>query len=302
MLPLSTLIATSCQLSGIGGAALFGPTFLLIFPLFDLSLSSPAASVASALLTEVFGFASGLTGYARRGLVDWETAGRFIIISAPSAFLGAKAVSILTGDSVNPIWLRGAYSLLMLSLCAFLTLAPRPDAIFDEECDVPEDGDGEVLLRSKTTADGITTYNYLRPKLSPSSFVATVGGGSLTGLLGVGIGEVILPQLVRISCMPVPLAAGTSVAVVIATALTAACVQFLSLAESVSAGGSMVDGLAEVVPWNLVKFTIPGVLLGGQIAPYLAGKGVFKDEEIETFAAGLFGFVGVAFLVKALVG
>ena len=43
--------------------------------------------------------------------------------------------------------------------------------------------------------------------------ITTDVGGFLTGLLGVGIGETVLPQLVRGCCMPVPLAAGTSVAV-----------------------------------------------------------------------------------------
>jgi len=57
-----------------------------------------------------------------------------------------------------------------------------------------------------------------------------------------------------------------------------------------------------VVPWNLVKYTIPGVLIGGQIAPYLAGKGVFEDDQIEKFAAALFGVVGIAFTIKAFVG
>lgn len=225
------------------------------------------------------------------------------MVSVPSALLGAKGVSFLAGDSVNPVWLRSAYALLMLGLCAYLTLVPKPEAIYEEEeCDVPDSDDDGEEMRSKTTADGKKTYTYFRPKLSPSSVTATVGGGSLTGLLGVGIGEVILPQLVRGSCMPVPLAAGTSVAIVVVTALTAACVQFLSLAESASGGGGMVEGLAQVVPWNLVKYTIPGVLIGGQIAPYLAGKGVFDDEEIERFAARLFGLVGLAFTVKALVG
>ena len=74
MLPASTAVATSCQLAGIGGAALFSPIFLLIFPLLgpEYPLSSPAQAIASALLTEVFGFSSGLSGYARRGLVETE--------------------------------------------------------------------------------------------------------------------------------------------------------------------------------------------------------------------------------------
>ena len=55
MLPAATAVATSCQLCGIGGAALFSPIFLLVFPLLgpEYPLDSPAAAIASALLTEV---------------------------------------------------------------------------------------------------------------------------------------------------------------------------------------------------------------------------------------------------------
>lgn len=68
----------------------------------------------------------------------------------------------------------------------------------------------------------------------------------------------VLPQLVRGCCMPLPLAAGTSVATVVVTAAAAALVQFGALAAA--AGGD----LGAAVPWNLVRWTIPGVLAGGQ--------------------------------------
>ena len=58
--------------------------------------------------------------------------------------------------------------------------------------------------------------------------------------------------------MPRPLAAGTSVATVVVTAAAAALVQFGALAAA--AGGD----LGAAVPWNLVRWTIPGVLAGGQ--------------------------------------
>ena len=111
----------------------------------------------------------------------------------------------------------------------------------------------------------------------------------------VGIGEVVLPQLVKQCCMPLPVAAGTSVAVVVTTAAVAAVVQFVALAQAT--GGDLVS----VVPWQLVRWTIPGVLIGGQLAPYLASRGAFTDEQIERFAAALFAVVGAAFAAKALV-
>ena len=82
MLPTATLVATSCQLAGIGGAALFSPIFLLVFPFLgpQYPLDSAAAALASALLTECFGFASGMSSYAHRVLVDWEIAGQYLAL------------------------------------------------------------------------------------------------------------------------------------------------------------------------------------------------------------------------------
>jgi uncharacterized membrane protein YfcA len=65
MLPTATAVATLCLLSGIGGAALFSPIFLLVFPLLgsEYVLPSPATAFSTALITECFGFSSGLLGY-----------------------------------------------------------------------------------------------------------------------------------------------------------------------------------------------------------------------------------------------
>lgn len=61
MLPISIAVATCAVTSGIGGAALFGPLFLIIFPIMgpQYVISSPRGSVALAILIETFGFGSG---------------------------------------------------------------------------------------------------------------------------------------------------------------------------------------------------------------------------------------------------
>ena len=302
MLPTATAVATSCQLAGIGGAALFSPIFLLIFPLLgpEYPLASPAAAIASALLTEVFGFSSGLSGYSSRKLVDWPIALQFAACAVPASLAGALAAGQLAAD---PTTLRGVYSTLMLSLSIYLLFSPSAEqAAASDECEVQTDdegGDGAPVRPTirKRDAQG-REYEYRAPpKGSVGSTAVTAGGGFLTGLLGVGIGEVILPQLVRSGCcMPLPVAAGTSVATVVITAFTAAIVQFAALAAATS--GSLVS----VVPWDLVRWTIPGVLIGGQLAPLVASRGIFSDETIERFAAVLFAVVGTAFAVKALQG
>ena len=291
MLPTSVAVATACQLSGIGGAALFSPIFLLAFPLLgsEYPLESAAAAIASALLTEVFGFSSGLTGYARRGLVAWPAALEYIKVSVPLAFTGAVCASAVAS---SPGVLRGVYAALMFALAGYLTFAPPAEQIAaqaEDECAVVDDERAPVTV---TVGDG-RSFTYRPPQLGLGSFGVTGGGSFLTGLLGVGVGEVILPQLVRSCCMPLPLAAGTSVAAVVTTAAAAAIVQFATLAALAG------DDFASVIPWNLVRWTIPGVLIGGQLAPLIASKGLVSDEAIERFAATLFATVGLAFVLAA---
>lgn len=262
-----------------------------MFPLLgpEYSLQSSAQAVASALLTEVFGFASGLTGYSRRGLVDGSVALRFVSLAAPFALAGALCLGFVAS---NTKVLRVVYACLMLGLSVFLTFLPTEKELAaeaEENCAI-EGNDGREP-RSLIAADG-RVFEYTTPPQSDvTSTAATALGGFLTGLLGVGVGEVVLPQLLRSCCMPMPVASGTSVAAVVATAFAAALVQFSSLAADT--GGDIVA----IVPWRLVAFTIPGVVLGGQIAPALAGR--LPDTLIQRVAAIVFFIVGISFAAAA---
>ena len=65
MFPVAILVATCAMLSGIGGAAPFTPIFMRVFPLLgpEYVLGSTVAAIATALITQTFGFLSGLIGY-----------------------------------------------------------------------------------------------------------------------------------------------------------------------------------------------------------------------------------------------
>lgn len=310
MFPVMTFVAVLCQSAGIGGAALLSPIFLLVFPLLGAQypLPSAAAAIACALLTECFGFASGLSGYTRRGLVDWDVASKFLLFSVPASLAGALIEPTLASQTTL---LRGVYSALMIGLCAYLTFAEKPDAV-PEDCMVASDDDDDpsmfnkMIVKSHSAADG-TVFTYLEPSSRQTwkTRAATVSGASLTGVLGVGMGEVVLPQLVRKACMPLPVAAGTSVAVVVCTALTAAVVQFIALANELmidSPGTSLFQALVQVVPWNVVQYTIPGAVIGGQIAPWLNANGILDEDQVERAIAFLFGVIGAAFALKVVVG
>ena len=125
MFPVSVGVATTAMLTGIGGAALFTPIFLLGFPLLgpEFALESPAEAFNVALITECFGFTSGLIGYARRGLVDWRVAALFAAVGVPFAVVGGARVA-----DADPAALRIAYGAAMLVLAATLVVEPKPEA------------------------------------------------------------------------------------------------------------------------------------------------------------------------------
>ena len=64
MFPLALLIATTAMTSGVEGATFFSPLLMLVLGL------SPEVAIGTGLITEFFGFASGLYAYHRKRLID----------------------------------------------------------------------------------------------------------------------------------------------------------------------------------------------------------------------------------------
>lgn len=260
MFPVAIAISTTAILSGIGGAALFTPMFLIVFPLLgaEYTMSTAVTAIGAALLTQTFGFASGFIGYRRRGLIDYKSALPFIAVAVPIAILGA-----LLSQSVDANLLKGTYAVLMAILSVILLRRPASVAgtptIGAEARSASAAGAREV--RELTARDG-TRYRYAAPRQGLGA-VATGIGALLTGMVSVGIGEVIMGQLVKRHRVPVPVAAATSVLIVIATVTAASLAQVTAL---------IAEGGVEAVPWNLVMYTIPGVIIGGQIGPRVQGK------------------------------
>jgi uncharacterized membrane protein YfcA len=104
-------------------------------------------------------------------------------------------------------------------------------------------------------------------------------------MVSVGIGEVMMPQLIKRHRIPVPVAAGTSVMVAILVVI--ACSVTLT-------AGLIASGGLTAIPWNLVCYTIPGVIIGGQIGPRLQGR--FDQAAMVKFIGTLFIAIGAAML------
>ncbi len=280
MFPVAIAVATSAMLSGIGGAALFTPIFILIFPMLgpEYPLSSTVAAIGTALLTETFGFSSGFVGYFRKRLIDFSIVTKFLRISVPVAILGAFLAHFVPGG-----FLIAGYALLVFALAIIHVFVPHDDAPRPARPHPVHDAN----LRHLVDRAG-REYVYPIPRLKPSDVAYTGLGAFLTGMVSVGIGEVIVPQLTKRG-VPMAVAVAASVSIVI---VTVACASFTLIAQLISAGGF------EAVPWNLVMYTIPGVIIGGQIGPRL--QGLVSHRTMEHAIGALFFMLSGAMLLVAL--
>ncbi|MCB0706794.1 MAG: sulfite exporter TauE/SafE family protein [Saprospiraceae bacterium] len=251
MFPIGILVATIAMLSGIAGAALFMPFFLLVLPILgnEYELASPVTAIAAALITCTFGFASGFVGYFRKKLIDFDQGWKFLRFSIPLAILGA-----LICPMIDENYIRGLYGALMLVLAWILL---KKDIAGSESLTVASAETPNS--KTKVSSDG-KMYSYFPYSIQK---IPTIAGGFLTGLLSTGIGEMVMPQLIKGGKFPVPVAAATSVIVVSLTFLFASGTHIYILIN---------EGGAQAIPWHLVIYTIPGVLIGGQLGPALQGK------------------------------
>ena len=196
--------------------------------------------------------------------MDWRVSAPFIAVGVPAGIAGGLSVA-----SADPGALRLGYGAMMAALGTYLT-APRDE---DGACDAGDVDDMPEECLTLTDNDG-ETYAYQAPAIDAAAIAATAIGGALTGLLSVGIGESVVPQLTRRgdAKLPLAVAAGTSVSVVIVVALAAAAAQ----AAALYGGDAPV---AFEFPRNLVCYTVPGVICGGQIGPRLPGSIAQRDAE-----------------------
>ena len=103
MFPIAILVASIAMTLGIGGALFFSPLFIILFPIVGVPTLSPADAFGAALLTEVFGFASGLFGYSRKKLIDYKTGVTILIISIPAGIVGVIAKRLVEDLNLNEV-------------------------------------------------------------------------------------------------------------------------------------------------------------------------------------------------------
>lgn len=251
MFPVSILIATIAMASGVGGATFFSPIFILALGL------PPEIAIGTGLMTEVFGFASGLFGYSRKRLIDFRLGLALITATIPMALLGSWLANLIAADLLKTILGTGLFAIAM----SFLRTPHLEDVARNDKAISDEYG-GEKAETCLTTAEG-ERICYTVCNKREGAFIAGVGG-LFIGLISTGLGELNGYFLLQRCRVPSKISVATSVFVVAVTALTAATGHFVQFVQT---GG---EALRTVL--SLVIFTIPGVIIGGQIGPAVAAR------------------------------
>jgi uncharacterized membrane protein YfcA len=278
LFPISIGIAWLANGAGIGGATFFSPLFILALGL------EPNVAIGAALITEVFGFASGVTAHMRARTIDWRVAQLLTTAAVPAAIVGSIAAGAIPADALKVVLGLG----LLLIAVAFLRHGDH-----DEYDEAIARGDGVAepnVLRRVVTRDGeILEYRLCRRQ--EGRWFAGLGG-LFVGLISTGLGELNSYALVMRCRIPTRVTVATSVVVVAITAVAASVTHLISF---VTAGSSDLTTVA-----SIVVFTVPGVVIGGQFGPILAQR--VKGQTLLHLLGWLFLAVAALTLAEVAIG
>lgn len=268
MLPACVLIAGTATFSGISGAALLTPVFLIGFPLLGVPRLGTVEAIGTSLFLETSGFGAAVCRYLRLRLVDLGAARSLIAVTLPAGALGAVLARYAPVQG-----LRLGYGAAMLAVAWLLSRpsgggrrAPRPCPCLVRESERSSGECPEPQRRSLAASDG-TRYVYCVRGMGLQRAFSGVGA-LMAGLISTGVGE------------------ATSTVVVASTVAGATVVHLGQLA---------VSGGLTAIPWNLIVWAVPGAVVGAKIGTRLQGR--VSERLTRVFFSALFAGIGMTFLV-----
>lgn len=268
MLPIAVLISTIAMASGVEGGTFFAPIFMLALGL------PPEVAIGAALITEVFGFSSGLVAYARKKLIDYRLGLTLLTATVPAALVGTWAAGW-----IDPNLLKIVFSLGLIAIAFSFLRSNHEETAPVMAVAGMNANSNEQPQTCIVTAEG-KEHRYTINNPTQGQMVAGLGG-VLIGLLSTGLGEVNGFYLLKICRMPSQVAIATNVFIVAITALVASCGHFVNFVQQ---GGETLDTVL-----SLVSFTVPGVIVGGQLGSYVASR--IPQQTLERSLAVLFTLV-----------
>ena len=251
MFPIAVLIATIAMASGVGGATFFSPLFILALGL------PPEVAIGTGLITEVFGFASGVFAYARKRLIDYRLGLALLMATIPMALLGTWVAGWIDPDILKVVLGVGLFAVAL----SFLR-APEHKDVKRMDAAIEEEYGGEKAETCLLTAEG-EKIHYTVCNRTEGRLIAGVGG-LFVGMISTGLGELNGYFLMQRCRVPSKVSVATSVFVVAITALVASGGHMVRFVHS---GGDTINTVL-----SIVLFTVPGVILGAQLGSRVASR------------------------------
>ena len=269
MFPISVIIATIAMASGVEGATFFTPLFIL-----GLKLPTEVA-IGTGLITEVFGFGSGLYAYIKKGLIDYNLGKMLLMFSIPTALFGTWIAGFIPSDILKTILSVG----LFVIATSFLR-SPQEETVelLDRNHTNFENKEPETCI----TANTGETFCYTISDRTEGRLLISIGG-LFIGMVSTGLGELNGFFLIQRCRVPSKVAVATSVFIVAITALIASIGHVF---QFIQAGGENLNTVL-----NLVIFTAPGVLVGAQFGSIVANR--LSQKVLERSMGILFILVGI---------
>lgn len=230
-------------------------------PIFILLLRlDPQVAFGVALFTQSFGFLSGLVAYGTRQAIDYRMGIKVLLITLPVSLL-----AVYVSDLIPPVRLEQIFAIILIGL--------------------------SLLVLGKHSARQSGEEGPSGAKLGGVGMAVSALGAAFIGLISVGLGELLTPFFLIRQRYSYTHTVGTVVFIVFFTTLITALARM----------GAMLlsgDQLLLQRVFDIVVFTVPGVLIGGQLAPSLSMKASAKT--MERFLQFTFAAVGAVMLASSL--
>lgn len=259
------IVGAGMGLVGAGGAIFTVPIFGIV-----LGHAPKAAFIEALAVTGGIALVSGLIA-ARRGLVDW----RCVLIFGSAGIVGTQLAT--------PIAVRMNPTVQVLLFALVAVVAAWRMWKSGRNTEDPEDVgpaiDSNATIEPGVVVGGATDILLLRESSRGwpvRSLAIGTGIGALTAILGVGGGFILIPALVVVERMPMRIAVGTSLTVIVINATAGLLGQWWSggcaqvhidvatVAITTAGGivGSMFGGaLARRIPPSVLRSTFALLLV-----------------------------------------
>lgn len=249
MFPIAILIATIAMASGVGGATFFSPLFILALGL------PPEVAIGTGLITEVFGFASGVYAYVRKRLIDYKLGTSLLLVTIPMALAGTWVSGHVAPEILKVILGVGLFAVAL----SFLR-SPSPKDVGQMDTAIQQEYGGAKGESCLVSAEGEQVC-YTVCNKTEGRLIAGLGG-LFVGMISTGLGELNGYFLLQRCRVPSKVSIATSVFVVAFTALFAASGHLVQFVQT--------SGKELTTVLNVVVFTVLGVVLGAQLGSMVA--------------------------------